>query len=53
MIMNKAGFSAMKIVTLVKEEDITTGGGFSLIKGVGTLAGHDIGRSSSNRRATS
>jgi hypothetical protein len=43
----------MKIVTLVKEEALTTGGGFLLEKGVGTLAGCGIGGSLSNRRATS
>jgi hypothetical protein len=30
--MNKAGLSVMKIVTLVKEEALTTRGGFSLEK---------------------
>jgi hypothetical protein len=51
--MSKTELSAMKIVTLVKEEALTTGGGFLLEKGVGTLAGHGVGGSLSNRRATS
>jgi hypothetical protein len=51
--MNKVGLSAMKIVTLVKEEALTIGGGFSLEKGVGTLASRGIGGSLSNRCATS
>jgi hypothetical protein len=49
--MSKTELSAMKIVTLVKEEALTTGGGFLLEKGVGTLAGHGVGGSLSNRRA--
>jgi hypothetical protein len=43
----------MKIVTLVKEEALTIGGGYSLKKGVGTLAGRGVGMSLSNRRAMS
>jgi hypothetical protein len=50
---SKIDLSAMKIVTLVKEEALTTRGGFSLKKGVGTLAGRGVGGSLSNRRATS
>jgi hypothetical protein len=52
-IMSKTDLSAMKIVTLVKEEALTTGGGFSLEKGVGMLVGHGLGGSLPNRRATS
>jgi hypothetical protein len=51
--MSKTYLSAMKIVTLVKEEALTTGGGFSLEKGVGMLVGHGLGGSLPNRRATS
>jgi hypothetical protein len=44
----------MKIVTLVEEEEVlTTGGGFSLEKGVGMLASHGVGGSLSNRCAMS
>jgi hypothetical protein len=51
--MNKTDLSAMKIVTLVKEKSLTIGGGFTLEKGMGTLAGRGVGGSLSNRRATS
>jgi hypothetical protein len=51
--MSKTDLSAMKIVTLVKEEALTIGVGFSLEKGVGTLAGHRVGGSLSNRHAMS
>jgi hypothetical protein len=51
--MSKTELSAIKIVTLVEEEALTTGGGFLLEKGFGTLAGHDNGGSLSNRHATS
>jgi hypothetical protein len=51
--MSKIDLSAMKIVTLVKEEALTTRGGFSLEKGMGTLAGRGVGGSLSNRCATS
>jgi hypothetical protein len=51
--MSKTDLSAMKIVTLVKEEALTIGGGFSLEKGVGMLVGHGLGGSLSNRRAMS
>jgi hypothetical protein len=40
-------------VTLVKEKALTIGGGFSLKKGMGMLAGRRVGGSMSNRRATS
>jgi hypothetical protein len=43
----------MKIKASEKAETLTTGGGFSLEKGAGTLAVHGVGRSLSNRRATS
>jgi hypothetical protein len=51
--MSKTELSVMKIVTLVEEEALTTGGGFSLEKGVGTLACHGVGGSLWNRRAMS
>jgi uncharacterized protein GlcG (DUF336 family) len=40
--MSKIDLSVMKIVTLVKEEALTIGGGFSLEKGVSMLAGHGV-----------
>jgi hypothetical protein len=43
----------MKIVTLVKEEALTTWGGFLLEKGMGMLAGRGVGESLSNRHAMS
>jgi hypothetical protein len=51
--MNKTKLSVMKIVTLVKEEALTTGGGFSLEKGVGMPVGCSVGGPLSNRRAIS
>jgi hypothetical protein len=52
-ITSKIDLSAIKIVTLVKEEALTTGGEFSLKKGMGTLAGRGVGGSLSNRRVMS
>jgi hypothetical protein len=51
--MSNTDLSVIKIVILVKEEVITMGGGFSLEKGVGTLAGRGVGKSLSNRCAMS
>jgi uncharacterized protein GlcG (DUF336 family) len=51
--MSKIDLSVMKIVTLVKEEALTIGGGFSLKKDVGTVAGRGVGGYLSNRRAMS
>jgi hypothetical protein len=46
--MSKIDLLVMKITTLVKEEALTTKGGFLLEKGVGTLASHGDGESLSN-----
>jgi hypothetical protein len=51
--MSKIDLLAIKTMTLVKEEALTIGEGFSLAKSVGMLAGRRVGVSLSNRRATS